>query len=581
MQKIFLLLTFILSGVFASNAAAPTLKGKMVYHNYTNYGALDSKMYLYDFTSNQLTCISNNWTNISHPMNAHFSPDGTQITFMGIHPPTDSWSIYTYTLGSSQAPVRLSTTNARDEDPKFSPDGKKIAFKRNERIGEMDLATKNITWLTPANLSYSMPYYNPAGTKLVCSKDGGQTSSICLIDIQTKAISVLYDKANVQDYYPIAVDENSFYYAAGYSASNRADQIYRGYWNGQTSVRLPFNNSNADYSDPYPIDAQWLILCSTRSGSKGGYDLYIANAGSTEIYSLSDYNSGINTVKEELGAVYHDSETSILPSGSITYTVQAPPGTNVVYFCNWLSGGGWNWVKMQRVGDGNTFTYMMNHQDASPLDAYFYAAGPGWAYVETDANGNEVQHAGWSELDIIEYFTNFNIPGGEPYYDYFVRYTVQAPPGTGEVYFASSRTGWALVPMQQTTVENIFFIDIVGAGVCDLYSYAAGPTWAYEEIISPGRGGESPCNKGRGLDIVENFKSVNTNIPAAKTSDLVIESENQIITATGDFEEVSVYDVTGRKIQSEKVKNRFESKPINPGIYLIRTDKQYRKIVVR
>ena len=381
MHKKILLLTAILLVVFEIKAALPELKGKLVYHNYTSYDALDSKMYLYDFASNQLTCISPNW-NIINPMNAHFSPDGKQITFMGINPSTDSWSIYLYELDSSQPPVRLSTGTSREEDPKFSPDGKRITFKRNDKVSEMDLSTGNVTVLTPAGSSYSMPYYNPDGTQLVCSKDAGQNSSICLIDIQTKAISVLYDKPNVQDYYPIGVDETSFYYTTGFSPSNLSDQIYRGYWNGQSSESLPFNRYNGDYSDPYPVDDQWLVLSSTRPGGRGGYDLYIANALTGEIYSLTNYNNGINTSRSELGATYYDSD-------------------------------------------------------------------------------------------------------------------------------------------------------------------------------------------------------LNTNQSLIKTNDLILYSVNGVVTVTGEFDEVSIYDITGRRVQSEKVTNYFESKLLNTGIYLIKTDKQTEKIVVR
>jgi len=39
--------------------------------------------------------------------------------------------------------------------------------------------------------------------------------------------------------------------------------------------------------------------------------------------------------------------------------------------------------------------------------------------------------------------------------------------------------------------------------------------------------------------------------------------------------------LTDKKIQFEKMKNHFESKPVNAGIYFIKTDKQSGKIVVR
>lgn len=277
---------------------APSLKGKLVYHNYTTYTTEDSKMYLYDFESDKLESISDNW-NIRNAMNAHFSPDGKQIVFMGIGE-TNSWDIFLYDLTTKEHPKNLlGFATSRDEDPKFSPDGKRVAFKQNFKVAELDLATGVVTILSPDD--YSMPYYNSDGTKLICSKSDGPTSSVAVIDIKTKEIRTLYDEPNVQDYYPINADNESFYYSVGYSPSNRIDQVYRGYWSGKRQVRLPFNGTDGDYSDAYPVNNDWLILCSTRTGTLGGYDLYIANVNTGDIYSMNDYNKGINSGKNELG----------------------------------------------------------------------------------------------------------------------------------------------------------------------------------------------------------------------------------------------------------------------------------------
>jgi len=278
----------------------PKLKGKLVYHNYTTYDAEDSKMYLYDFQTKELKYISENW-NIRNVMNAHFSPDGKQIVFMGIGNETNTWDIFLYDISGDQSPVNLTPNEGtRDEDPKFSPDGKRIAFKQNWKIVEMNLETNQVTVLSPDD--YSMPYYNAQGTKLVCSKNDGPTSSIAVIDIITKTITTLYDEPNVQDYYPINADATSFYYSVGYSPDNRIDQVYRGYWNGVPSVSLSFNKTDGDYSDAYPINNNWIALSSTCPASIGGYDLFVANVVSGKIFSMTDYHPDINTPKNELGA---------------------------------------------------------------------------------------------------------------------------------------------------------------------------------------------------------------------------------------------------------------------------------------
>lgn len=125
-----------------------------------------------------------------------------------------------------------------------------------------------------------------------------------LWDIKARTVTKLYDKPGTVEYYPITIDKESFYYSQHVSPTDNHDQLYKGFFDGRTSIYLAFNKKNADYSDACPVSNEWLILVSTRSDSKGGYDLYIANETSGAIYPLSDYNSSINTSKNELGPDY-------------------------------------------------------------------------------------------------------------------------------------------------------------------------------------------------------------------------------------------------------------------------------------
>lgn len=281
------------------------LKGKLLYHSYTEYTTGDSEIYLYDFASNKIEHLSKNW-NIRNPMNAHISPDGKRVVFMG--QTNKSWDVFIYDLSKKSVPENLTAAlgdDIRDEDPKFSPDGKKICFKHHWRIAEMDLETKKVTILT--DWDYGIPYYNHDGSKIICTKGDAATSSIAVIDIQTKEVRTLYDTPGVQDYYPINANNESFFYSVGYATDNKIDQVYRGYWNGKKSVCLPFNNMDGDYSDAYPVtNTNWVVLCSTRTGSAGSYDLYIANTKTGKIYSMQDYNTNINTKKNELGPCYFE-----------------------------------------------------------------------------------------------------------------------------------------------------------------------------------------------------------------------------------------------------------------------------------
>lgn len=291
--------------VITSDTELPTLKGRLVYHNYTSYDDFDSKMYLYDFAADKLEEISKGWTTVYHAMNAHFSPDGKYITFMGIGNATDSWDIFLYELGSATQPVNLTPTGSyRDEDPKFSFDGTRICFKRNDRLSEIRVSSKSITALAKDNESRGMPFYTVDGSGIIFSGGNDPNSYIGLFDISSGTSKVLCDVKNVVEYYPITIDEKSFYYTQHFSPTDNHDQLYKGFFDGTASRSLAFNERRGDYSDAYPISDGWLFLVSTRSGTKGGYDLYIANETSGAIFPLSNYNKAINTSKNELGPAY-------------------------------------------------------------------------------------------------------------------------------------------------------------------------------------------------------------------------------------------------------------------------------------
>lgn len=283
----------------------PVLNALLLFHSYTSYESYDSELKLYDFKTNVLRTISTDW-DIKHPMNGHFSPDGRLITFMGIGE-NGSWDIFLYTLDSNEQPRNLTAHSLlRDEDPKFAFDGSKIVFKQSGQLAEYIIKTTQINRITSTpEMEYSMPYYSKDGKEVVCSVGAGSNSSICSVNLTDKSVKTLYDRKNILEYYPITIDEKSFYYTASLSENSKCDQLFRGFWSGLRSEKLLFNESSADFSDPFPVNDNWLLLSSTRADSKGGYDLYIASTTGSALFSLSEYNSGINTSKWELGSTIY------------------------------------------------------------------------------------------------------------------------------------------------------------------------------------------------------------------------------------------------------------------------------------
>lgn len=283
----------------------PLLTGKVVYHNYSSYENWDAELFVLDFSDNSVTNISVTW-NIDHEMNAMFSPDGSQIVFMGDEQDGErNWDIFLWNIGSGH-PVNLTAGSVeREEDPKFSPDGSKIVFKVDNDIKVMDLFGNIIANVTNSEtIEESMPYYFADGKTIVFAAGVGSGSNIYSIKEDGTELTAIAARADFQEYYPITRDNNSFFFTGWVNENSLYDQVYLQYLDDSEPILLPFNRSNADYSDATPIDLTFAIVSSTKSGGKGGYDNYIANIHTGEIWSLDEYNNNANSNLEELGAHY-------------------------------------------------------------------------------------------------------------------------------------------------------------------------------------------------------------------------------------------------------------------------------------
>lgn len=306
----------IISIILYSNLYAqdpPALDGKILYHSYSGYENWDGELFILDLSDNSVTNISSEWS-VSHAINGMFSPDGTKIVFMADGDGwLQDWDIFLWTVGDEE-PVNLTGpfSTKREEDPKFSPDGNTIVFKKNGDIVTMDLEGNILANVTNTpGIEESMPYYSTDGNEILFAPGAGSGSDIYSIKVDGTNRRAIVAQPNYQEYYPITRDSESFFYTGWVSSSNVNDQVYLKYYSSSSSIHLPFNTTNANYSDATPAGSQYTVISSTRSGGNGGYDLYIADIDTGNIWSLDAYNNTINTNREELGAHY-------LPSSSLS-----------------------------------------------------------------------------------------------------------------------------------------------------------------------------------------------------------------------------------------------------------------------
>lgn len=290
----------------------PQIQGKLVYHTYTSYDAWDSKLYLFDFETKELSCINDFIEGTYHTMNACFNPNGTEIVFMGItnQREMEEWNIFRYTLATKE--LEQLTNELRNEDPKFSPDGDKIIYKQGQwdecsnqmiySLCEMDLVTREIKKVTNDIVEKSMPYYSSDGKCVYYMEGVGSQSKICSIQLNDSSkIREIFYEPNTQPYYPIAYHD-SLYFTKRYSASNTNDIIVKMNMSNHEITIPVFNGQFHNSSDPCPLSDNLLIISSTKEGGKGGYDLYIVDEITGESWSLTEYNSNINNQYEQLGA---------------------------------------------------------------------------------------------------------------------------------------------------------------------------------------------------------------------------------------------------------------------------------------
>jgi Tol biopolymer transport system component len=217
-----------------------------------------------------------------------------------------NWDIFIWTVGQAQ-PVNLTNGGGRDEDPKFSPNGQRIVFKRDNDLWQMDLNGNIINNVTNTpSIEESMPYYTADGNAILFAPGVGAGSDIYRINTDGSGRQAMVAQNNVQEYFPITRDNNSFFYTAWRNPGDLHDQLYMKTYNGASTL-LPFNTSSADYSDAFPVSSQYMLLSSNRPGGKGNYDLYIADINSGQIWSLDSYNSSVNSAQQDLGVGYNGS----------------------------------------------------------------------------------------------------------------------------------------------------------------------------------------------------------------------------------------------------------------------------------
>lgn len=284
----------------------PSLEGSLIYHRYTEYGAWDATMWLIDLPTGEQRQVGADWRGMVSPINAHFSADAQTITFMGSQSglAENEWDVFTsrWKDGKWQEPTNLTGPNgARDEDPKFSPDGSTIIYKENGVLATVSVNGGPKRYLTIGKPTSSMPYYRSNGKDILFERGG----DIYLLKdgVERK----MYVGEGLSSYYPIGVDDHSYLYTR--IQYNKHDSIMKGFYDGTPSENYFFNSTEWDTSDSFPYkDAKRVIFFV--SGDEmifhGGYNLALADLRKKKVYAIDELykDSAINSDFQELGPAW-------------------------------------------------------------------------------------------------------------------------------------------------------------------------------------------------------------------------------------------------------------------------------------
>ena len=297
----------LLIGVLHTEQSA--LKGTLIYHRYSDYQSWDATMWTIDLATGVQEQVNRDWKGMISPINAHFSADGHTITFMGSAAglAENDWDVFTSHWNGSawDEPLNLTGPNgARDEDPKFSPDGSKIVYKEDGVLVVMNADGTNKTYLTKGEPESSMPYFAKNGKDILFEREG----DIYLLHAGTE--TKMYAGEGQSSYYPIGMDDKSFLYTR--VQMSRHDSIMRGFYDGKPSTSYFFNSTDWDTSDSYPYqDGSRFIFYVTGDYliPRGGYNLALADLKTQTRWDIDKWfknrvGGDINSDLQELGPAW-------------------------------------------------------------------------------------------------------------------------------------------------------------------------------------------------------------------------------------------------------------------------------------
>jgi Tol biopolymer transport system component len=220
---------------------------------------------------------------------ADLSPDGKEIIFASDRDGT--FHIYVVNVDGSGL-VRLTNEAAGDLSPRWSPDGKFIAFSRVGAIYVMDSDGANVRKVTDPQPESTAPPCEAGGFLGGWSPDGKQLTfyaasatrglgQVCTVDLDGSNLTVVASEPPGYHVEPTWSPKDDW--IAYRSIRDENHEIYIVKPDGTSEKNLT-NHPATDIEPDWSPDGEWIVFSSDRSGA---FDLYMMKADGSDLARLT------------------------------------------------------------------------------------------------------------------------------------------------------------------------------------------------------------------------------------------------------------------------------------------------------